>query len=117
MKILKEDLEDEDPAVQIEAAKRIMYIAKALGPQKSRTELVEYLEGYMKSDNDEALVAIGKQMKEVAKVSFKEQLDQLMYLIFVSPVTQYVGGKEHLGSLVPVLEKLAFQEETVVCEA
>ncbi|GAB5353336.1 hypothetical protein AAMO2058_000028200 [Amorphochlora amoebiformis] len=96
MKILKEDLEDEDPAVQIEAAKRIMYIAKALGPQKSRTELVEYLEGYMKSDNDEALVAIGKQMKEVAK---------------------YVGGKEHLGSLVPVLEKLAFQEETVVCEA
>mmetsp|Transcript_21115 Transcript_21115/g.42490 ORF Transcript_21115/g.42490 Transcript_21115/m.42490 type:complete len:594 (-) Transcript_21115:265-2046(-) len=94
--ILKEDLQDEDHSIQIEGAKRLVVIAKAIGPQRTRKDLVEFLDGYLKQENDEALVAIGKQMVEVSK---------------------YVGGNEYVGCLVPLMEKLIFQEETVVCDA
>mmetsp|Transcript_34544 Transcript_34544/g.83566 ORF Transcript_34544/g.83566 Transcript_34544/m.83566 type:complete len:595 (-) Transcript_34544:379-2163(-) len=96
LEVLKEDLQDEDYAIQIDAAKKILVIAKAIGPQRARKDLIEFLTGYLATENDEALVAIGKNLAGVA---------------------QHVGGAEHVQSLVPLLEKLSFQEETVVCEA
>eukprot|EP00468_Gymnochlora_sp_CCMP2014_P007520 CAMPEP_0167761258 /NCGR_PEP_ID=MMETSP0110_2-20121227/12068_1 /TAXON_ID=629695 /ORGANISM="Gymnochlora sp., Strain CCMP2014" /LENGTH=589 /DNA_ID=CAMNT_0007647913 /DNA_START=58 /DNA_END=1827 /DNA_ORIENTATION=+ len=97
MRILKDDLEDEDVIIQVEAAKKLGVIAKALGAQKARTELIEYLEAYeKKTENDEALVALGEALSKVAKC---------------------LGGPEHMGNLIPLLETLTFQEETVVCEA
>mmetsp|Transcript_2317 Transcript_2317/g.4274 ORF Transcript_2317/g.4274 Transcript_2317/m.4274 type:complete len:592 (+) Transcript_2317:60-1835(+) len=96
LQVLKDDLQDEDHAIQIEGAKRLVVIAKAIGPQRTRRDLVECLQAYVKQENDEALVAIGQQMAAVSKL---------------------VGGSEHMGNLIPLLENLIFQEETVVCDA
>lgn len=94
--VLKADLKDDEHVIQIQGASRVAIIAKALGPQRARKDLIKVLEDFVNDENDEAMVAVGKQMAEVAK---------------------YVGGPEHTPALVPLLEKLIFQEETVVCDA
>lgn len=96
LKLLQEDLKDDDYEQAIASTKRLSTIALALGPARTRSELVPFLLEYSDQDNDEALTMIAHQLGGFAKV---------------------IGGPTHVPTLLPLLEKLAGEEECVVRDA
>jgi serine/threonine-protein phosphatase 2A regulatory subunit A len=93
LKLLQEDSKDDDYEQCIASIKRLTTIALALGPQRTRNELLPFLMEYSDQDNDEALAAIGAQLGDFVDL---------------------VGGEQHAVVLLPLLEKLAGEEESVV---
>lgn len=96
LKLLQEDLKDDDHEAAIFSIKRLSTIALALGPERTRSDLIPFLMEYSEQDNDEALTAIGHQLGSFAEV---------------------IGGSTHVPTLLPLLEKLAGEEECVVRDA
>lgn len=96
LKLLQEDLNDEDFEQAIASVKRLSTIALALGPARARSDLIPFLLEYSEQDNDEALTAIADQLGDFAEV---------------------IGGPTHVPTLLPLLEKLAGEEECVVRNA
>ena len=92
--VLVDELRSEDVSLRINAVKRLSTIALALGPDRTRDELVTFLNESL-DDEDEVLLAIA---------------DELGALV------QYVGGDEHAHVLLGPLENLAAVEETLVRE-
>jgi len=90
--ILIDELSQEDIQIRIGALKQVTRIASALGPERTRTELIPYLTD-MLDDDDEVLRIIC------------EVLLQLLEL---------VGGKEHYHTLIPPYETLCVVEENSI---
>jgi len=93
LQLLQEDLKDDDYEQAIACVKRIQTISLALGPERTRAELLPFLLSYCETDNDEAHTAIANQ---------------------AGGMYDLVGGGEHVHCLFPILEKLAGEEECVV---
>ncbi|KAI8901382.1 armadillo-type protein [Globomyces pollinis-pini] len=90
--VLIDELKHEDIVLRLNAIKRISTIAIALGPERTRTELIPFLDESI-DDEDEILLALAEELAE-----------------FV----EYVGGKNFGHILLTPLETLAGVEETVV---
>lgn len=93
--LLQEDLKDDDTENVIASINRLLTVALAMGPQRTREELLPFLHAF-DENNEEALSAIARQLGD-----------------FV----EFVGGVEHAPLLLPLLEKLASAEETVIRDA
>jgi len=94
--LLQEDLKDDDYETQIASINRLTTIAHALGPHRTRQELIPFLLEYSRQDNDEAQTAVATQMSEMLP---------------------YIGGPTYGTVLLPLLEKLAGAEECVIINA
>ncbi|KAB0799670.1 hypothetical protein PPYR_07550 [Photinus pyralis] len=88
---------DLDAEVRISSIKKLATVAVALDAEKTRTELMPYLEDLTESiyNDDEILMNLAEQ------------------LVHFVP---FVGGIEHVESVLCVLEKLAAVEENIVRE-
>jgi len=112
LEVLREDLQDEDIIVQLQAVQNLPIIALAMGQEQSRTKLLPFLEGYCFpvdkpsgfTRKDNSLGVKEEVLREVAMV-----LDGSMLHLF--------GGKEKAVPLLTLLKKLAMVEETVIREA
>ncbi|KAJ3261417.1 T-complex protein 1 subunit zeta [Boothiomyces macroporosus] len=99
--VLIDELKHEDIVLRLNAIRRLSTIALALGPERTRTELIPFLDGNRIvtvesiDDEDEILLALAEELGD-----------------FV----EYVGGKNHAFLLLGPLETLAGVEETVVRE-
>mmetsp|Transcript_26483 Transcript_26483/g.57092 ORF Transcript_26483/g.57092 Transcript_26483/m.57092 type:complete len:693 (+) Transcript_26483:113-2191(+) len=89
-----EKLRSDDLPSRVEAARKLPTIAVALGPQRTRDELLPFLSDGV-DDEDEVLEAIA---------------------VSLGNLVPYVGGKEHAASLLQPLELLLAVEESVVRE-
>lgn len=96
LRLLQEDLKEDDHEEGLVAIKRLRTVALALGPERTRDELMAFLFEYSEEDNDEAQTAIGNQLGDFGEL---------------------VGGGDHVACLLPLLEKLAQEEEFVVRDA
>lgn len=118
LEVLKQDLVDDSVEVQLDAVRAIETIALALGPQRTANELFECLEKYCfpvgifqaaqtpdAYSNTDSLAAKEEVLCEIA-----QQL---------SPnLIEYCGGSVHAcKNMLPLLEKLAMVEETVIRQA
>jgi len=91
--ILIDQLKNEDTQIRLNAVRRISAIAKALGPERTRRELLHFLAESV-DDEDEVLLALAEELGN-----------------FV----EYVGGAEFADFLLPPLESMAASvEETTV---
>ncbi|CAH8861100.1 unnamed protein product [Trichobilharzia szidati] len=90
--VLIEELRGEDLQVRLQSIRKIATIALALGPEKTRSQLIPFLTETI-YDEDEVLLALAEQL---------------------GTLVPYVGGPEYAHSLLPPLESLAAVEETVV---
>ncbi|XP_065322764.1 serine/threonine-protein phosphatase 2A 65 kDa regulatory subunit A alpha isoform-like [Gordionus sp. m RMFG-2023] len=90
--VLIDELRNEDVQCRLNSIKKLSTIALALGPERTRSELVPFLTEAI-YDEDEVLLALA------------EQLGQF---------TSLVGGPEYVQCLLPPLEGLATVEETIV---
>jgi len=90
--VLIDELKHDDVLLRLNAIRRLSTIALALGPERTRGELVPFLDESIE-DEDEVLTALGDELGN-----------------FV----EYVGGPEYGHVLVPPLENLATIEEPLV---
>ncbi|AET38350.1 protein phosphatase 2A structural subunit TPD3 Ecym_2638 [Eremothecium cymbalariae DBVPG len=91
--LLMDELKHDDVANRVEAMKKLDTIALALGPQRTRDELVPFLTEVAQDDEDEVFAFLAEQLGK-----------------FVP----YVGGNKYATLLLPALEILASTEETLV---
>lgn len=92
--VLIDELRHDDVQVRLNSVKKLQTISKALGPVRTRDELVPYLNEFI-DDEDDILLALA------------EELGHLIDL---------VGGVEYAHALFIPLETLSSVEETVVRE-
>ncbi|KND03739.1 protein phosphatase 2A structural subunit TPD3 [Spizellomyces punctatus DAOM BR117] len=90
--VLIDELKHEDVTLRLGAMRRLSTIALALGPERTREELIPFLEDSI-DDEDEVLLALADELGN-----------------FVD----YLGGPHYGHLLLPTLETLAAVEETVV---
>jgi serine/threonine-protein phosphatase 2A regulatory subunit A len=93
--VLIDELKNDDVQLQLNSIRRLKTIALALGEERTRKELVPFLEE-SKDDEDEVLQAVAEELGD-----------------FVP----HVGGPQHAHCLLPVLEAVSIVEETVVRDA
>jgi len=91
---LIDDLRNTDLQVRLNSFRKIQLIAQALGPARTRGELIPYL-GEFCDDDDEVLLLLAAHLGEMVDA---------------------VGGSEHAHVLLAPLEQLAGSEETAVRE-
>ena len=70
LQLLQEDLRDEDQEEAVAGCNRLPIIAMALGPARTREELLPFLLEYSDVDNDEAHAAIATNLGDFAEVCF-----------------------------------------------
>jgi HEAT repeat len=94
-RVCSDELRDDDIALKLNSIRRLSTIALALGEVRTRNELLPYL---LEStpEEDELLVALAEE---------------------VGNMVPLVGGPAQAPTLVPLLESLAKEEETVVRDA
>lgn len=87
-----DELKSEDVVLRLSSIRRLSTIALALGPQRTRDELIPFLQDQI-DDEDEVLLVLAEELG-----NFHE----------------YVGGKEWVWVVLGPLENLAAVEETLV---
>ncbi|KAH3679141.1 hypothetical protein WICMUC_001152 [Wickerhamomyces mucosus] len=91
--LLMDELKHDDVANRVNAVQKLDTIALALGSERTRTELIPFLQEVAQDDEDEVFAVLA------------EQLGHFVPLI---------GGYEHADILIPVLQVLAGTEEPIV---
>lgn len=91
--LLMDELKHDDVANRVEAMKKLDIIAIALGPERTRDELIPFLTEVAQDDEDEVFTVLADELGK-----------------FVP----YVGGSKFATILLPALEILASTEETLV---
>lgn len=89
-----EEMDTDDTEAKTRAVKKIKTVAAALGPERTRNELIPFI-NESTDDEDEVLLLLAEQLGFLATM---------------------VGGAEHAACLLEPLEALASVEETVVRE-
>ncbi|KAI2745442.1 hypothetical protein DTO013E5_1554 [Penicillium roqueforti] len=92
--VLIDELKHDDVLLRLNAIHRLSTIALALGPDRTREELIPFLDDSVE-DEDEVLTALSEELGNF---------------------TEYVGGPEHAHVLLSPLENLAAIEEPLVRE-
>lgn len=88
-----DELRSEDVQLRLNAIHSMPTIALALGPDRSREELIPFLQDSV-DDEDEVLLALAEELGR----NFE----------------QYIGGSEHAHLILGPLENLSAVEETLV---
>ena len=95
LRACRDELRDDDIALKLNSIRRLGTIALALGDKRTRSELLPYLLE-SKPEEDELMEALAEE---------------------VGKLVPMVGGPKQAHCLVPLLEELARQDETVVRDA
>lgn len=90
--LLMDELKAEDVVLRLSSIRRLSTIALALGPQRTREELIPFLQDQL-DDEDEVLLVLAEEL---------------------GGFSEYVSGKEHAWTVLGPLENLAAVEETLV---
>lgn len=90
--VLIDELKNDDIQLRLNSIRRLSTIARALGEERTRKELIPFL-SENNDDDDEVLLAMAEELG-----------------VFIP----YVGGVEHANVLLPPLETLCIVEETCV---
>ncbi|ORY34259.1 armadillo-type protein [Naematelia encephala] len=90
--LLMDELKSEDVVLRLSSIRRLSTIALALGPQRTRDELIPFLQDQL-DDEDEVLLVLAEEL---------------------GGFSEYVGGKEWAWTILGPLENLAAVEETLV---
>lgn len=91
---LPDELKSDDVSLRLTSIRRLSTIALALGPQRTREELIPFLQDQL-DDEDEILLALAEELGEFG---------------------EFVGGREYAHLVLGPLENLAAVEETLVRE-
>lgn len=105
---LADELRSEDTQVRTDAMRRVSTIALALGQERTRTELIPFLESARRA-----------AASCVTRVDSLDEEDEVLLVMAeeLGGFVQFVGGPGHAHLLLKPLEGLAGADETVVRDA
>lgn len=90
--LLMDELKSDDVHLRLSSIRRLSTIALALGPERTRLELIPFLQDQL-DDEDEVLLVLAEEL---------------------AGFPDYVGGDKHAWLILGPLENLAAVEETLV---
>lgn len=101
-----DELKSEDIDGRVQAMQRIATISVALGPDRSRAELLPFLDSTL----------FLKSHSSINGVACLEEEDEVLYCMAqqLPSLIEPIGGATEAWRLVPLLERLATSEETAV---
>jgi len=112
LEILREDLEDDNIEVQLEAVRNLQTIALVMGQEPARAKLLQFLDSFcfpVDKQNDFNL--------KDNSLGVKEEVLREIALMLDGSMLQLMGGKLAALNMLKLLQKLAMVEETVIREA
>jgi len=117
LEVLKEDLKDDNVEVQLDAIRALPTISLALGPQRTATELFECLDKYSFPVEVQAAKSPEAYSNTDSLAAKEEVLCEISQQLGPELV-EYCGGSKNASKyMLPLLEKLAMVEETVIRQA
>jgi len=113
VKVLKADMAEIDIAVQLEAIKNIPTVALAIGPEKSRDELISAVESACFPDLNE-----GHALETIdGKLGMSEEVLMEVAFVMDRSMIPLLGGQENILPMIKLQQRLAMFDETIVREA
>ena len=91
--LLIDELKSEDHNIRLHSINSLEQIAEAIGEERTREELIPYINELLEDDNEEVLLALAAKLGELSN---------------------YLGGPHHMNALLTPLNTLASNEEQVV---
>lgn len=117
LEVLKEDLKDENVEIQLEAVRSLSTIAIALGPQRTASELFTTLDKYCFPVEVQAAKS-PEVYSNTESLNAKEEVLAAIAEELTPDFVEYSGGSKQAAKyMLPLLEKLAMVEETVIRQA
>lgn len=114
MEVLREDLKDDNVEVQLDAVRALPTIALALGPQRTTSELFECIDKYCFPVEVQAAKS-PEAYSNTDSLAAKEEVLCEIAVMLNDELVDYCGGSKQASSkMLPLLEKLAMVEETVI---
>ncbi|KAL0222952.1 hypothetical protein P9112_002342 [Eukaryota sp. TZLM1-RC] len=96
LQIIVEELQNDDEELRIASLQRLGTICSALGPRRSRAELLPFLKEILNHESDLALYTIATELSNLVPL---------------------IGGPSYAHHLLPLLNHLISEEEIIVREA
>lgn len=90
-----DEFKAEDHNTRLHAINSLHLIAEAIGEERTRNELIPYMNELLEDENEEVLLSLASKLSELSK---------------------YIGDIVHLPCLLPSLNVLCISEETIVQE-
>jgi len=117
LEVLREDLNDDNVEVQLDAIRALPTISLALGPERTAQELFAALDQYCFPVEVQAAKSPEAYSNTDSLAAKEEVLCEIS--VQLSPVMmEYAGGSSAAAKyMLPLLEKLAMVEETVIRQA
>jgi len=117
LEVLKEDLKDENVEIQLEAVHSLSTIAIALGTQRTANELFVTLDKYCFPVDIQAAKS-PEVYANIESLNAKEEVLVAIAEELTPDFVEYCGGSKLAAKhMLPLLEKLAMAEETVIRQA
>eukprot|EP01083_Nonionella_stella_P062225 161834_1 len=117
LKLLEEELKCDDYSVAVEASRQLDLVASALGPEKTKSDLIPLVDRYSFPVGGKPNQTQDSYANFQALDAKEEILASLGSQMTASFVPRVGGPKAACEVLIPYLEKLCVIEETVVREA
>jgi len=112
LEVLREDLEDDDIKVQLEAVRNLQTIALAMGQELASTKLLQFLDSYCFPVNKQNDIR-----RKDGSLWVKEEVLREVALMLDGSLLQLLGGRTAGLAMLELQRKLAMVEETVIREA
>ncbi|CAD8201014.1 unnamed protein product [Paramecium octaurelia] len=131
MDIFKDDMENEEVYLKVNAMHRVRVIATLLGTDKIKSVLLPYFETLMKKEDDEVLFAMAEELGYIAQIipqqsicllpileqlaGFDETVVREQAVKSIIIVCGFLGDNEISNTIVPLILKLASNEANFTC--
>ncbi|CAK59059.1 unnamed protein product (macronuclear) [Paramecium tetraurelia] len=131
MDIFKDDMENEELYLKVNAMHRVRVIATLLGTDKIKSVLLPYFETLMKKEDDEVLFAMAEELGYIAQIipqqsicllpileqlaGFDETVVREQAVKSIIIVCGFLGDNEISNTIVPLILKLASNEANFTC--
>lgn len=112
MDLLKEEMDNDDIAIRVNAIHRIKIICTILGPENTKSQLLPFLESLIKKEDDEVLFAIAEQLGNLGQIFPQFNNLILNYLEILASAEETVVRDTSVKSLIIIASAVSEQEIT-----
>ena len=114
--LLTEEMQNDDTEIRIKSMRRLKIVAQALGPEKTRTELLPFLNGMGWFFSFDVKWFYDKHRRWILWAEATQDEDEVLVALAeaLGDFVNLIGGARFAPKLLEPLEVLAATEETVV---
>lgn len=97
--LLKEEMDNDEVAVRVNAIHRLKTVVTVMGSESFKSQILPYIEGLIKKEDDEVLFAIAEELGGISNLLGSGYLILLPSLEYLASVEETVVRDKAVGSL------------------